>query len=878
MRWVLAGLLLSAGTAYADDPRDTFGLKPVHKATAVDCSAGEQFGCVTASDPFADVSPYGLTTYLSSSYLRSLPVADATHDQIADFVLGASSDDAGPSFAGATGLENRWTIQGAPSDGLRTGGSDSSVPLVFLDGIRITTGGFTAHDRASTGATIDAHFLRGGTHHVVESYAWFGYTVDPPRRPQLPNNFDPAVATLTNGPALTAAVVASGPVGRISGGKAWYAAGIAPTFHLVTIDRTLHTLVDANHDNIPDGAPGILETDPVVTTSIHPISTVVPAFARAGLDRGHLHADLTGFGELSYGDRFFGNATTSSAGVTQARFSGDAIATISGEWPTTKLRAQVAWHHTEQHESARDPAAADIPQELDGYVPTTLPGADQAFADACLARSSSMFAACPDPGAFFRQGGAGLLTDTKADRPSATLDAAHTIGSHVLRAGVTDEDTRFTQTQRFTGGEEILSLFPGHVDIKRFLDTSQLCDPADATTPCKYLDQATVTYRTRYTAGYVEDTITLAPGLVADLGLRVERMQVSRAFTLDEPAPRLGLSWDFLGGGRSRAWASFGRTYPLIPTGIGENVVGTAPLVDDITLANATGRSITPSAAVQTSPTLEAPTQDEITLGAQVALLEQKLRVTGWVQGRWYRRGFETENFLFQNPGRTDDGAFEAIRETQMVALELATSPALGTSVRAGWTYGRTYGTWLGPLSPLEGATLYNSTEWDQDHSANMFGLLPTDLGHRVYVEFVRSFHWPRHTPGGVSLRGSVQSGHVRDAVGFSELGNVELLPRGSLGRDPMVSSVDLRLYARPRGFVVSLEVFDLFARNTPTATDPVYIGETQGVRPIVGGTYEDLIWATDSVGSSLRRNPRFETATETQVPFGVVLGIQRSF
>ena len=108
--------------AAADAPRATFGLAPTPAPSpSLECSDGLVFGCPIATDPFADASPYGLTTHLPTDYLRALPAADATYDAVASHVLGGGSDGAGPSFGGATGLENRWTIDGAPTDDLRTG-------------------------------------------------------------------------------------------------------------------------------------------------------------------------------------------------------------------------------------------------------------------------------------------------------------------------------------------------------------------------------------------------------------------------------------------------------------------------------------------------------------------------------------------------------------------------------------------------------------------------------------------------------------------------------------------------------------------------------------------------------------------------------------
>ncbi|HEX7839773.1 MAG TPA: hypothetical protein VF469_19995, partial [Kofleriaceae bacterium] len=164
--------------ARADDPREAFGLPAKPPATEVSCSDGLALDCAIATDPLDRATPYALSTWLAGSYLRRLPVADATHDAVAGYALGARRDEAGVVIGGASGLENRWTIDGAPADSIRTGAADTRVPLTFLEGIMVTAGGFSARDRASTGGTIDARLVRGTKHHEVTADAWASLTRD----------------------------------------------------------------------------------------------------------------------------------------------------------------------------------------------------------------------------------------------------------------------------------------------------------------------------------------------------------------------------------------------------------------------------------------------------------------------------------------------------------------------------------------------------------------------------------------------------------------------------------------------------------------------------------------------------------------------------
>src|SRR6185437_5047613 len=133
------------GVARADI-RDEFGFTKTPEAQQpIDCHDGLDFGCAGATDAMADdAAPQAIATWLPAAYLLSLPTANATYDQVASYVTGVGRDDAGVSIAGGNGLDNRWTIERAPADNIKTGGADTKLPLTFLDGILVQTGGFAA--------------------------------------------------------------------------------------------------------------------------------------------------------------------------------------------------------------------------------------------------------------------------------------------------------------------------------------------------------------------------------------------------------------------------------------------------------------------------------------------------------------------------------------------------------------------------------------------------------------------------------------------------------------------------------------------------------------------------------------------------------------
>ena len=870
--------------AAAADPRDLFGLGPHTTPPAAappDCADGRAFGCATATDPFADdTSPYALRTWLSGRYLLRLPVGDLRHDAVAGYALGAGRDDVGPSFGGATGLENTWTVEGAPVESLRTGNVETRVPLAFIDSILVTAGGFAARDRTSSGGAIEARLLRGGDHHELRADAWSTLYAAPDRtRPIARSTYQLRRISAQPVDDFSGAVVGTGPLPRVAGGAAWYAAGIAPSLGYTDVRWRAGTLVDLDDDGVADGLPGVIQTRIVTDETTRSPDYSVPMMARAGWRRGPHELELTLLGSVAGDTVYSANATRQAAGVDRRALVGDAIATWRGTWQDTRARVRASWHHSSRHEAAASAAAANLPQLQTAYVPTRL-AEDPVLAAACSDTPPDDIEPtvpnCPVPFGFFLSGGAGLLTDTMADRPVLTGDLAHRVGAHVLRVGGTFDDARLVNRPRFTGGDRVSSLFEGFSIHERFFRGA--C-PEDPAMPCGYVPESQITYRTRYAAAYAEDTFQLTPTIRADGGLRWELMWIGPYLHQSKQfAPRLGLSWDVIGGGASRLFTSMGRSFIMLPAGVGPTVIGRAPTVRDIDLSGSLARSTDSGGIFPPASGIEPAAQDEVSAGFEIGR-PGTARAAVWVQARTLRRTYDTVlvdpdtfELAFDNPGRR--GETPATRNSALVAVEVSTDPTARTVVRAGYEYGRVIGSWSGPVDPRQGQTLYASSDWDIE-SANYIGPLPTDPGHRAFVEGER-----RGRLGsidlGIAARLTVASGRPRNVLADSDIGIIYLLPRGSAGRAPAISQANVRASARWRGFDLVLDLFNMFDRETATNFDETYSGSS--VRPIIGGTEADLVFLRDVDGLPATRRAAFRLPTVFQAPIAATLGIHYAF
>jgi hypothetical protein len=127
-----------------------------------------------------------------------------------------------------------------------------------------------------------------------------------------------------------------------------------------------------------------------------------------------------------------------------------------------------------------------------------------------------------------------------------------------------------------------------------------------------------------------------------------------------------------------------------------------------------------------------------------------------------------------------------------------------------------------------------------------------------------------------VATRLSLASGRPRTAFADTDVGVVALVPRGSLGRGPMIAQANLRLAAHWRGFDLMLDIFNVFDRAEATLVDEMY---AEGiVRPIDGGSYQDLVFLKTDTGNPPRRRTAFGLPAAFQGPISASLGLRHTF
>ncbi|MBL0216837.1 MAG: TonB-dependent receptor [Myxococcales bacterium] len=345
-----------------------------------------------------------------------------------------------------------------------------------------------------------------------------------------------------------------------------------------------------------------------------------------------------------------------------------------------------------------------------------------------------------------------------------------------------------------------------------------------------------------------------------------------------------------------------------------------------------------------TAPGLKGQYIDEIVGGFEYELFDDfKLGIS--YQNRNFGRVIEdvsTDNartYVVANPGewsaseekafqaridRTDDPEKKARLETQLRAfqgirifdkprrdynaLQFTTTRRFGKQlyIQASYTLSRTAGNYPGLISYDDNIILpNNSTQYDLiELLANKIGPLPQDRPHYIKIDGYYTFDLKQAGDATVGIRFRALSGAPENALAAHYLyGSNQsfLLPRGSIGRADFEHGLDIHLgYGRKLGKgmhgEVFLDLYNVYNNQGVASVDNTYAtfvkqGATgagsstlQAANPVVGGTFEDLIWVktVDIRGNEspvpIGRNPNFLNTASRYAPMYARIGARVTF
>jgi hypothetical protein len=313
------------------------------------------------------------------------------------------------------------------------------------------------------------------------------------------------------------------------------------------------------------------------------------------------------------------------------------------------------------------------------------------------------------------------------------------------------------------------------------------------------------------------------------------------------------------------------------------------------TTQGATSDRLFGASGVLVAPGIKAQYMDEVILGVEYELMDDfKLGIS--FQNRKLGRVIEdvstdgANTYIISNPGeinesdlaglekriaQTDDPAekqrlttqrdlFRGIkifdkpkRDYNALQFTITRRFAKSLYLQGSYTYSRITGNYPGLVSYDNGQIDPNiSSQYDLiELLSNRNGPLPQDRPHYIKLDGYYTFDLKKAGKIIVGARIRALSGIPRNVLGGHYLYGPDesfILPRGQIGRTSFDHGIDIHVsYARDLKKGMNLElygdIFNLYNRQGEARTDDTY-GSFQyannNINPIVGGTYEDLIWA----------------------------------
>ncbi|MCB1041699.1 MAG: TonB-dependent receptor [Acidobacteria bacterium] len=178
-----------------------------------------------------------------------------------------------------------------------------------------------------------------------------------------------------------------------------------------------------------------------------------------------------------------------------------------------------------------------------------------------------------------QRGGLGFWEEEDANRESWKVSLEGFFGSHQAKIGLDYEDNEFDSLRGYGDGYRFrlrganANGEHSYAQIRAFVDRN-----TDGQTPRP--GGARAITHTINTALFLQDTWEVNSRLNVKAGLRYEIQRVENAtgdaaFELDENyAPRLGVTYDVIGNGKSKLYASYGRFYENVPLDINNRAFG----------------------------------------------------------------------------------------------------------------------------------------------------------------------------------------------------------------------------------------------------------------------------------------------------------------
>jgi hypothetical protein len=818
---------------------------------------------VTAEAATVETESNTVGRNLDAKAFQALPTGRnyASVAQLASGVNTDGSDVRNTSITvyGATGLENNYLVDGANTTGAEIGNQGKVLNFEFIQEVELKTGGYEAEYTGAQGGILNVITKSGGNELHGDAFGYFDSDSLQAKNKNL------CVSGTGTYPNCELQQTSEGiPVGFT---KQDYGVDVGGFI----LKDTLWFF--GAYDHVKNTLQRQVTTGPEAA-----VGTITEVDTSSNLFSGKLTWNITQ-GQTLVGS-IFGDPTDDVGAVGPVigpPTTYDGTVTVGGTdfglryqgilTPKWLVTGQFAYHR-------------ENVDTLPG------PGGDQIY---YTDNTSDVVTAT---GGFGGTDGTGQHASKQFTRYDYLADATYYTGNHDLKGGFGFQRVDADVVRTFSGGQLVSILPPFESDPQqRLVYSHQFFASADSTIDNASPAPVIATPHNDMLAAFVQDRWSVLSNLTINAGVRWEQQRIVGLndvtyINVDHFSPRVGVTWDFLKNGRSKAYGSYSQFVPIIP--IDMNIRSLNGERDGSTFNfsptdfNCDPEADTPdtpceirgTATDDVDPNIASPFSDEILAGVQMQVGRD------WAFGvkgiyRSIRRVLEDtyisslDNYAFFNPGSSVLAPEFAPGKRYFRGVELTAQKNLSDrwSLYASYLYGTLEGNFDGYFRAIGGFFARNPSITDDfdypEFQVNAYGNLTLDRRSQAKLQAAYVF------PFGLtfSASGFYQTGTPLSRVGWwNGYAGPELFitPRGTEGRSPNTYEVDLQAdYGLQLGPVTVHVLASLF--NTLNRQQVLEV---------------DQIWAFDQADNDLAEptNAHYGQGNSFQQPRTLRLGLRVSF
>ncbi|WP_437751948.1 TonB-dependent receptor domain-containing protein [Sorangium sp. So ce1389] len=898
--------------------------------------------------PSVDVGSSATGVTIAPEFLQRVPLwrpnakgaASRSFEALAEVAPGVNPDLFGFSISGASSPENQYLVDGFSIREPGQGFIGTPLSAHFLREVNVVTGGFSPEYGRVTGGVISAvtksgtNELRGSVFSSITPGVLEGVR-RPVRREGQTIHTDIALTSVRD--------IGLDIGGPIVEDRLWYYAGGAVSLTRFDMDRYLNRQVwEGNQPQKDDqgftkvtkieGTNRRYYADQSVAQAISKLTyqpseswraqlVAFGSYVSAGGDGRFAVRPQTGAVEVSNIAGTFG-ALASKVRASSFNLAGSLAAAFMDRHLLLDVQVAGARYHTATLPSdglGIGKGLARLPHVIDQRT-SPAPHSITEYNEIDVARcplidvvndAGEVVRQPTCPVSEYRRGGTQGIDISTLDRYHARAELTwltKALGHHVVKAGIDAEITKFDHFIAHPGGVS----YRENGQTYKATRYGYLAGPDQPV----FLPSLEMTSRSTAVGGFVQDSWSMVPGLVLNLGVRYDSQLLSGsgdrlAIALHHAwAPRVGAVYDFTRAGRSKVFGSFARYFESIPLYLpdrsfpGDRVLRTFLSTNDCTPLSADPEericaadpdarwAVSGDAPPQVDPSLQPQSLDELILGVEYEVFPGG-RVALQYTRRWMNQVIddmsrdETRTYFIGNPGAGIAGDLPAAtRDYDALTLMATKSFSRGWLVHASYTLSSLRGNYSGLFQP-ETSQFQPNRNSDFDLlrlTVNRTGPLMGDHRHQLQLYGAKDFEVAPNVRLSAGLAMRARSGGPVNYLGADPIyGNNEVfvLPRGSGGRLPWVASVDPRLgaslrFTKATELSLSVDVFNVFNAQAETARDNTYTRSS--VRPIEEGRVEDLAALMDTEGNPVGKNPNFNKPSAYQTPLQVRIAASLTF